>query len=323
MTTPRPAGVVALSTVGAWGLGPGALPGAPDGRVLDLSAFEERSVARTLKLMSRGARLAALAMARLVPAAGWADRLDVGAYLGVGASGGAEDELLALLQACLVDGRFSLARFGTDGLAACNPLFAFQLMNNFTLCHGAIAQGTGGPNGAFFSRGAGTVAALQEALWALHEGDCGRALAGGADTALHPVTRAELGRDGFLAQGLVPAEAAALVALEREPQRAQAWVTGAHLRIAEDRARALTRDADLVVLAPWGDPARERLRSVCPDTDIATRLVDVSLAFGEALAASPALAWTEAVRQGTGRSVALSLGPDGDLCAVTFAKERP
>ena len=59
---------------------------------------------------------------------------------------------------------FSSAGSARGARSACNPLFAFQLMNNFTLCHGAIRGGLGGPNGAFFSRGAGTVRALAEAV---------------------------------------------------------------------------------------------------------------------------------------------------------------
>ncbi|MBK9032726.1 MAG: hypothetical protein IPL61_15900, partial [Myxococcales bacterium] len=42
-------------------------------------------------------------------------------------------ELHAMLRASMDGATWSLARFGGPGLAACNPLLAFQLMNNFTM----------------------------------------------------------------------------------------------------------------------------------------------------------------------------------------------
>jgi hypothetical protein len=103
-------------------------------------------------------------------------------------------------------------------------------MNNFTLCHGAIQEGLAGPNAAFFSRGAGTVLALCEALAALDEGDCERAVAGAADSALHPVTWAELTREGRAARP--PSEAAALLALSAAPHGALAVIEEASPRSA-------------------------------------------------------------------------------------------
>ena len=130
--------------------------------------------ARSRKLMSHPARLAAVALRLALHGAAWSHeaREEIALYLGVGASGCAMDELNRMLAASIVDRAFSQERFGGAGLAACNPLFAFQLMNNFTLCHGAILNGTGGANGAFYSRGTGTVAALAEARWHIAAGEC-------------------------------------------------------------------------------------------------------------------------------------------------------
>ena len=152
--------------------------------------------------------------------AGWDrdDVSDVGMYMGVGASGGSVVQLETMLAASMDTGALSLADFGRHGLRACNPLFAFQLMNNFTMCHAAILSGMRGPNMALFSRGGGTVCALAEAIHALEDPSepCERALVGGADTALDPVTRSELIRAGWLAEGFVPAEAAGLLALSAD-----------------------------------------------------------------------------------------------------------
>ena len=56
-------------------------------------------------------------------------------------------------------------------------------------------RGARAPNAALFSRGVGTVLALAEAHHAVASGECELALGGGADSALHPVTWAELRRD--------------------------------------------------------------------------------------------------------------------------------
>ena len=163
--------------------------------------------ARARKMMAPAAVLATAAVDQLLRGLAWTEREAIGCYLGVGASGGAIEDFIALLRESLADGTYSLARFGTRGLAAANPLLAFQLMNNFTMCHAAIGAQLGGPNGALFSRGAGTVSAIAEAVHAVASGDCERAIAGGADAPTHPATVAELrGERGGSAppQGEIP-----------------------------------------------------------------------------------------------------------------------
>ncbi|UOD28407.1 hypothetical protein INH39_23560 [Massilia violaceinigra] len=276
--------------------------------------------ARARKLMAHPARLAAVALRLALEDARWTaqQREQAALYLGVGASGCAMDELTRMLAASIVDHAFSLERFGGAGLAACNPLFAFQLMNNFTLCHGAILNGTGGPNGAFYSRGTGTVAALNEAHWLVASGECASALAGGADSALHPVTWTQLDAAGYPARGFVPAEGAGLLALSASADGALATLDAVSFHSARawqrnpDLTLNETRDDTLVVLAPWGAGVRNRLGN--PDA------LDASLRLGDALAAAPALAWCMAldlIRQGRCRRViVLSAGIDGGLGVV-------
>jgi len=281
--------------------------------------------AKARKLMSHAARLGTAATGLALIDAGWDDgREDIAMYMGVGASGGAMDELSAMLDASIASHAFSLARFGTDGLAACNPLFTFQLMNNFTLCHGAILHGLGGPNGALYSRGTGTVAALDEAVYQVASGACERALAGGADSALHPVTWAQLWREGR-SVGVVPGEGAALLALSAAPDAALAIVdtcallpaaqvqpdlTGAARRMLDGAA---VRDDDLVLLAYCDGRTGALLREAVATAHV----VDTSAALGESLAAAPALAWAaglDLIAGGaTRRVLVLSAGLDGGL----------
>jgi hypothetical protein len=368
---------------------------------------------RARKMMSRSAYLAALALADLLRAVDVSadTRAQVGYFLGVGGSAGSLDDVTALLDASIVDDQFSLRAFGDRGLAACNPLLAFQLMNNFTMCHGAILEGLGGPNSALFSRGAGTIAAIGEAVYAVASGECPVAIAGGADVGTHPVTLAELGRDGHLAARMIPADAAALVALAPSTSIDDVVIEGcAHasgrerliddaindaindasnhaisdpiadarhdgtdvaisdaiadarhdatdvaisdaitdavaraMRVPHARHAAPTKtaardgletpleglaigdrrdlDLDLLVIAPWGPPAADALRSFGARYP-AARVIDVS-SRGDAIAASPALALIaafEALRESAGRALVLTLGIDGDPGAIVLSR---
>jgi hypothetical protein len=287
-------GAAALSPLGAGWRGLGAALAAgrrAEGPVPAPLVVE----ARARRLMARAAELAAVALRDVLDDAGWRDgRADIGAFLGVGASGAAMAEVRALVDASVADGALSLARLGRTGLSACTPLLAFQLMNNYTLCHGAILEGLGGPNAAFFARGGGTTVALLEAAAAIEDGDCARAVAGGADTALHPVTWAELRREGH--DAVAAAEGAALLALARAPgPRPLArleWVT-----LEEARP-----EADLTISVGLGG-------------------LDV-LALGQTLAAAPALAWVAAIDllQTVERVAVVGGGVDGPRGAVVFRR---
>jgi 3-oxoacyl-[acyl-carrier-protein] synthase II len=236
-----------------------------------------------------------------------------------------------------------MVRLGSDGIAACHPLHAFHLLNNFTLCHGAIDIGATGPASAFFSRGGGTVIALMEAIHAVADGDCERALAGGADSALHPVTWAELARCGLAERGLVPGEGAALLAI------APAGHTAALAHVVDVRlyrldagpwpqAEALCAlpfaaqvhagpEADVVVIAAWCPAVEEQLAALAAAIHPGAAVLRVNRVLGETLAASAALAWIVAVDclQGGAHRTArvLSAGPDGDLGDVLLRAEAP
>lgn len=343
---PRVVGVSCLSGLGrSWrDLGDRVrpeLPSGPPSVAVELAGIppdRPRSERMAEKLMSRSAVLGHLATRAAITDAGWhrdADLGDVGNYMGVGASGGSVDQLEAMLSQSVENGAFSLERFGRHGLRACNPLYAFQLMNNFAMCHAAILSGLQGPNAALFSRGGGTVVALAEALFALEDDDepCTRTLVGGADCALDPVTTAELHRRGLIAEGLEPGEGAAVLALSRR-EADEGLATIAHCAFAPpDRrglragfARAAPRsiEVDAVVTAGWGPARQGELASLAAGAsgDAAVPAVmDVTRRAGETLAASPALAWATAIAllQGPHRRVmALTCGIDEELGVVVF-----
>ena len=314
----KPAAVIAAAALGPHGLGWRGLRFGPGAAVIPPG--RDAGDGRQRKLMSRAARLGAVVAREALAEAGLdaAARAEMGCFYGVGASGAGMDELGALVRASADDrGAFSLERCGRAGLGAATPLFAFQIMNNFTMCHAAILEGMAGPNAALFSRGAGTVHALREALWSLTEGDCHHALVGAADSALHPVTAAELTREGWSARGHIAGEGAAALVLAREADRPLAWITAAEVRPNQDDLRA----ADLVVAAPWGHPAMQHLDIIAQKMSAPIK----SLA-ADALAASPALAWVtalDALVAGTATSaLVLSNGIDGDLTATRLESPR-
>jgi hypothetical protein len=317
---------------------PRALPDAPAGLLVSEAATpppaEDPTDPKARKLMTRAGHLAVMAAHHAVAEAGWdAERAGTGNFLGIGASGGPLEELGAMVRASVEDCRISLGRFATSGLGATNPLFAFHLLNNFNLCHGAIGEGLRGPNAAFFSRGSGTALALVEAVHALRRGECERALAGGADSALHPGTLIELARDGLLDDGLVPGEGAALLALSVRAERPLGLIEGCAVRRArrapiEEELAQLARElgaepADAAVVAGWNPTVGATLTEGARGLFGARVVVDLGAGLGESLAASPALAWVAALdllASGAARVAALSAGPDGDLCGVVLTR---
>jgi beta-ketoacyl synthase-like protein len=320
--------VVGAGALSAAGLGRQAIVdgmlargGAPPSAAVPEDALDaDPTPARARGRVSRSAVLAAIAARGALSDAGWTDqRQELGFFLGVGASGGALGEIEAILRASLEGGALSLARLGAVGLGVSNPLFTFSTLHNFTLCHSAILEGTGGPNAAFFSRGGGTLVALAEAVQALRDGDCSRTLVGGADTALHPVTWAELVEQGRAIDGLVPGEGSAILALGSGGRpMANLEYHAINALPGSLSAAGLSH----VVLAPWGDPPRRRLAALARQHFPGARLLDVTSRLGECLAAQPALGWAAAVelvvRGAASRVLVLSEGLDGVTGSVVF-----
>lgn len=323
---------------------------APRGlHVTDLEQSEDPASARQRKLMSRSARLLAVALhdalrgGELSP-----PYTDCGAFFGVGSSGGALPDLTALVRRSIDDHGFSMKRLGEAGLYACSPLFSFQIMNNFTLCHSAIREGLGGPSDLFFSRGGGTAQALQAAAWSLQAGECSLCIVGAADTAHYEMTDGELRRSGVLDAGLVPSEGAAALTLTTLAQattlqKPPALLTGcAHfpcgdactdldgtVRNAAPPATLVALTAalqkapqpDVIVCALWSQALRTWLAS---QRQTQTLIIDAHLVLGEALAATPALAWCLALSlldsNQASHARVICCGPDGAVGVTEFQR---
>lgn len=303
-------------------------PKPPARQAVPLAAPKTPAEKSARRIMSRGAALAAQACASALEDASWdLAPKDIGFYLGVGASGGDPVQLQRILSASMTPDGFSLEAFGDAGLRACNPLYAFQLMNNFTLCHGGILHGPQGENAAFFSRGVGTLTALQEAIYALQEGSCQGVLVGGADTALDPVTSAELCRDGFGA--MLAAEGAAILALvpvDTHPNGIHIGACPPQRDIVEAMHPLDAFAPNIVIIAPWGDLLRDRWLCALRQ-HFQVPIYDFTAAFGESLAATPAMAWAAAgdwLHQSPSaqRLAVISHGVDDGICLVFLEQGR-
>jgi 3-oxoacyl-(acyl-carrier-protein) synthase len=142
-----------------------------------------------------------------------------------------EDVDLVCEGSCTPEGRFDLSAFVGAGYEAINPLLTFRCLSNMPAYHSSTNLGVQGPYVTSYAGRGQLYTCLEEALWALHEGQIERALWGGVAyqqnfLVEHHLTRVErpLGASG---QTLPLGDAAGLLVLERE---AAAEARGATLR---------------------------------------------------------------------------------------------
>jgi hypothetical protein len=300
--------------------------GRADVNALTMRTTEEKSA---LRLMSRSGLLAYHATRAAVTNAAWSDGelQSVGLFVGVGASGSDLGQLQKILLASSVENQFSATRFGEQGLRACNPLFAFALMNNFVMANTAMLLGTQSANAVLFSRGTGTALALEQAVAALRDGDCRRCLVGGADEATHAVTALENLQAMMADQDCKNSDDAAVFALEAVPAVTGRWrVDSVNVceRKPDTNVNAMSlgiRPGDDVFVDGWS-PATVREMSCI--VSAGEHGASFSLRFGELrnrLAAGPSVSWIEGLRSSSARSLSvLHLDIDDRICAVRFVR---
>jgi len=137
--------------------------------------------------------------------------LEVGVYLGVGRepSDGGDSE--ASLVASCQDGQLDQVLLAGVGKDLYPPLLPLRTLPNMALAHVSIHLGVGGANGAWAGDAPAGLQAIRVALWALVEGRCPVALAGGTDSHVDLGSARDQRR---LGQAEVPGEAAAVLRLE-------------------------------------------------------------------------------------------------------------
>ncbi|MGE0489222.1 MAG: beta-ketoacyl synthase N-terminal-like domain-containing protein [Vulcanimicrobiota bacterium] len=135
---------------------------------------------KMLKFMGKQDRLAVAAACQ---AAAQAD-LDPGAleqaglYLVSGHIPFEKDDMLPLAEHSTEQGVFSMERFSSDGLDQVNPLLTFRCLPNMPIFHVSLNLGIRGPSMTSFPGLGQFYQVLEQALWALQEGQIELAIVG-------------------------------------------------------------------------------------------------------------------------------------------------
>ena len=147
---------------------------------------------KSLKVMSREIQLAvaagklALEDAQLYKTA--YDQSRIGVTLGTGIINNDLDEVgIGIKNAIDGSGRFSLAKFGQEGIRSLFPLWFLKYLPNMPACHISIAYQLRGPSNTITTSSAAGAQAVGEAYRVIERGDADLMLAGGTDSKLNPM----------------------------------------------------------------------------------------------------------------------------------------
>lgn len=208
-----PAQVAALVAAGRSALAPQeALAPLPDPR----AAVAPDPGLRAWLKHRKDAKLLARPAALLLPACGEAlaawpgERLPVGLFLGVGAEPADDGDSEPALAASARQGRLDPALLAGPGRDLYPPLLPLRTLPNMALAHASIHLDLGGANGTWAGGAEAGLHAVRAALWALAEGRCPAALAGGTDSHVDLGAARDLRRIGRTEP---PGEAAAALLL--------------------------------------------------------------------------------------------------------------
>ena len=196
--------------------------------VEDFDAAEYFRDNKTLRLMNRDARLAAVA-AKLAmqDAQVQADRTWPGDQIALfGATGitglPAHDIAKLVRHAAGPDGSLDLSRFGRVALKRVRPVLSFKILANMPICFVSILQGIRGPNAIYTPWEGHCAQAIAAGAAAVRQGLVPCALVGGCDVKTHAFSFISLQQMGVFdawsrgGSGCVPGEGAAFLVLEDE-----------------------------------------------------------------------------------------------------------
>lgn len=161
------------------------------GEISNFDAFEFVKQKKSLKVMSREIQLAVAASYFALQDSGLrleeSDRTRFGISLGTGIINNDLDEIgIGIRNAvCREDGKFSMAKFGQEGIRSLYPLWFLKYLPNMPACHISIAHGLRGPSNTVTTSSAAGAQAIGEAFRVIQRGDADRMLAGGTDSKIN------------------------------------------------------------------------------------------------------------------------------------------
>jgi 3-oxoacyl-[acyl-carrier-protein] synthase II len=167
--------------------------GLPVRAAAEVEAFDPKPFVKprkNLKVMARDAQLGVAASTLSCRDAGLTqgavDPERFGVVLGADRICGALEDCEAAYRACIVDGRFDLSRWGSDGMSLSFPLSFLKVMPNMVAAQVSIAQDARGPCNTIHQAELSSLLALSEATKALQADKADLMIAGGASSQMKP-----------------------------------------------------------------------------------------------------------------------------------------
>jgi len=179
---------------------PGGFPCQVAGEVLAFSArdYVPKSYRKAVKVMSRDIELAIAAADTAVRDSGLVtkaidennpkvDSSRIAVHIGAGLICADLTELGQAVQHAVEDGRFSLARWGREGMTHLTPLWLLKYLPNMLSSHVTIIHDANGPSNTITCADASAHLSVGESLRIIQRGAADIGLAGGAESKLNPM----------------------------------------------------------------------------------------------------------------------------------------
>ncbi len=167
----------------------------PEYRIQD---YVPKTHRKATKLMCRDIELAVIAARDAIASSGLVtkgvdpehvnvDPTRVAVNIGAGMIGCDMTELAPAVGASTTDGRFDIGKWGKQGLELITPLWLLKYLPNMLACHISIIHDIQGPSNSITCAEASAHLAIGEAAQVVARGDADIALAGAAETKVHPL----------------------------------------------------------------------------------------------------------------------------------------
>jgi 3-oxoacyl-[acyl-carrier-protein] synthase II len=262
---------------------------------------------KAIKLMCRDIELAVIAAADAIAGSGLVtkgidpervniDPTRMGINVGAGMVSCDMAELGPAVVASTVDGHFDIHKWGKQGLQLITPLWLLKYLPNMLACHISIIHDIQGPSNTITCAEASAYLAIAEAAQVLARGSADIAVAGGAETRLHPLL---LIRQTLLHRATLAPEHAAETACRPFDADAQGSVfgEGAGMVVLETLDHARERGARILAelvgigqshsinpayerLEPDGMGLRMAIEAAMADAEIEPRQLDLVIPHG-------------------------------------------